>query len=143
MPDDETGDPLATDAMPAVLAATLALAGFFAALGVSVWGGFARAGADYPFELREAWDVGAYYWLALPAMVAAVGVAAFLVPRRVWRWPAALFAGHFVAVALIGVARGASLGLLPFTLVLLFILAFLFYVPALLGGWIGRRAGRA
>jgi hypothetical protein len=128
---------------PVLTATLLATFGLLAWMGISIWGGVSAMGPGQPFQLREAWDIGSYFWLALPAMMLAAGVAGYLVPERVWRWPAWLMAGHLVGIVLVGVARGSGLGLLPFAIVLLALLVLLFWLPALLGKALAKMGERA
>ncbi len=94
------------------------------------------------FRLREAWDLGLYWWAALPLMIVVAGVGGFGLGGRSGRVVAALMAGHLLAMLALAPA-GTGADLLPFTLVLLAILALPNLAAAALGGRIGRRRAGA
>ena len=110
----------------------LILAGF----GLITWVALSIVGgltAEPSRGLREAWDTGAYFWLGVPLMALAVAFAAFVRPRRPWRWPLWLVAGHQLGVLLVGLGMQSGLSLILLTIILAVLLAVLFAIPALLG----------
>ena len=116
--------------------------GFAIWTGLSIWAGLATGEMD--FRLREAWDAPAYFYVGLPLMAAAVGVAAFVIPQRAWRWPILLVAGHQVGMLLVGLGMQSELSLFILTLMLAIILAAFLFIPAMLGSTAARMlAGRA
>jgi hypothetical protein len=120
----------------------LAGMGFAVWTGLSVWAGFAAG--EPGFRLREAWDSSAYLYVGLPVMVLAVAVAAFAQPRRAWRWPLWLVAGHQIGMLLVGLGMQSELSLFILTLILAILLAAFLFIPALLGSTAARMlAGRA
>jgi hypothetical protein len=110
--------------------------GFAIWTGLSIWAGLATDSLD--FRLREAWDAPAYFYVGLPLMAAAVGIAAFVLPQRAWRWPVSLVAGHQVGMLLVGLGMQSELSLLILTLILAIILAAFLFIPALLGSTAAR-----
>jgi len=112
----------------------LCLVGFIVWTVLSVLGGMEAEG----FRLREAWDIPAYFYLGLPIMALAVAVAAFLVPKRVWRWPLWLVGGHQVGVVLVGIGMQSGPSLILLSAILAMLLVVLFTIPALVGYFINR-----
>jgi hypothetical protein len=94
------------------------------------------------FRLREAWDVGVYWWAVLPLMIAVAGLGGFGLGGQAGRVALALMAGHLLAMLALA-PRGAGVGLLPLTLVLLAVLALPQLAAAALGGWLCRRCAAA
>jgi peptidoglycan/LPS O-acetylase OafA/YrhL len=86
---------------------------------------------------REAWDSPLYFTGALPVIAIAVGVVAYLVPVRVWRW--AMF--PFWAQALVAFVQDPTANLLPLGLIVFSIFGAICLVPASIGAAMGR--GRA
>lgn len=113
-----------------------------AAMGLLVWTSLSVMGGlsapDPEFRLREAWDTSLYFYVGLPAMAAAVAIASFIRPRRPWRWPLWLVAGHQAGVMLIGLGMQSGLSLLLLTLILAILLATVFAIPAFLGSMAAR-----
>ncbi len=120
----------------AALGILLAAAGLAVWTGLSVWGGLGHAEG---FKLREAWDTSAYLFVGLPIMALAVGLAAFHIPDRPWRWPLCLVAGHQAGVMLVGIGMQSGLSLFILALALAVLLAAFFAVPALVGSSVARR----
>jgi hypothetical protein len=114
----------------------LAATGLITWIGLSVWGGLAAS--DMGFRLREAWDISAYFYVGLPIMAAAVAIAAFVSPERVWRWPLWLVGGHQLGVMLVGLGMQSVPSLLILTIVLAVLLAAFFAVPAMIGAMAAR-----
>ncbi len=113
---------------PAAAGAIAAVAGFVG------WAAFAFGG-----RLREAWDVGAWWVVALPALALVAGILGYLVPQKVWRWSVAILGGQLLAMVLLRPA-GTDLGLFPLTVVFLLVpLGLIFMVLALIGRAIARR----
>ena len=123
-------------ARPRACGILLAATGFSVWTGLSVWGG---VGSPDGFRLREAWDTTAYFSSALPMMALAVAAASFVQPRRVWRWPLWLVAGHQLGVLLVGLGMQSGLSLILLTLMLAILLATFFAIPALIGSMAARR----
>jgi hypothetical protein len=123
-------------ASPAATGPMLAGTGLLLWTGLSVWGGM---GADSGFRLREAWDTAAYFYLGLPAMALAVAIAAFYMPRRIWRWPLWVVGGHQAGVLLVGIGMQSGLSLIILTMLLAVILIVVLAVPALVGSVLARR----
>jgi hypothetical protein len=109
---------------------------------LSVFGGLASD--ESAFRLREAWDTAAYFYVGIPVMALAVGVAAFLQPTRAWGWPLWLVAGHQTGVLLVGLGMQSGLSLILLTLILAVLLTAFFFVPALIGAtaarWLAEQA---
>lgn len=131
--------PVRLVATPAATGILLAALGLVAWTSLSIWGGLAATKPG--FRLREAWDTPAYFYVGLPAMAAAVAIAAFLQPQRAWRWPLWLVAGHQLGMLLVGLGMQSELSLLILTLVLSVMLAAFFAVPAMLGSKAARMLG--
>jgi hypothetical protein len=110
--------------------------GFVMWTALSVFGGLAAD--ESAFRLREAWDTAAYFYVGIPVMALAVGVAAFIRPEQAWRWPLWLVAGHQTGVLLIGLGMQSGLSLILLTLILAVILTVFFFVPAFLGAMAAR-----
>lgn len=122
---------------PAALGFLLAATGLAVWTGLSVWSGL--AGLEGGFRLREAWDTPAYLYVGLPLMALSVGLAAFHIPQRPWRWPLCLVGGHQAGILLIGLGMQSGLSLIILTLVLAILLAALFAIPAVVGSTVARR----
>ena len=114
----------------------LAATGLAVWIGLSIWGGM---GGEAGFRLREAWDTPAYFYVGLPLMAAAVALAAYHMPQRIWRWPLWLVAGHQLGVVLVGLGMQSGLSLVILTMVLAVLLATFFAIPALVGSLVARR----
>ena len=112
------------------MAIILAVFGFIVWIGLSILAGVT---AEIGSGAREAWDTGAYFWLGVPLMALAVGLAAFVRPSRPWRWPLALVAGHQLGVLLLGLGMQSVLSQILLTLILAVLLSALFAIPALIG----------
>lgn len=115
----------------------LAATGLTVWTGLSIWGGLVHL--EGGFRLREAWDTQAYLYLGLPLMALSVGLAAFHIPERAWRWPLCLVGGHQAGILLIGLGMQSGLSLIILTLVLAILLAALFAIPAVVGSVVARR----
>lgn len=124
-------------AAPRLTGPFLALTGLVVWSGLSAWEGMDAHAAE--FRLREAWDTGAYFYLGVPLMALAVGLAAYHAPRRAWRWPLWLVGGHQAGVLLVGLGMQSGLSLFILTLALAIVLAVIFAVPALAGSMMARR----
>jgi len=87
-----------------------------AALGFIGWTAIALATAtESSGELsgyHDAWDSRAYFWIAVPLAVAAVGFAGWRLPDGAWRWPLFLALGQGLAMFLFAV-KGIDFGELP------------------------------
>ena len=114
----------------------LSLLGLALWTGLSFWAGLATD--ELGFRLREAWDAPAYFYVGMPLMMAAVGIAGFMQPRRAWRWPVSLVAGHQVGMFVVGLGMQSGPSLLILTLALAIILAAFLFIPALLGSTAAR-----
>lgn len=122
---------------PAATGLLLAATGLMVWTGISIWGGI--SGQDAAFRTREAWDTQAYFYFGMPVMAVAVAIAAFYMPRRVWRWPLWLVAGHQIGVLLVGLGMQSGLSLVILTMMLAILLTVFFSVPALVGSMLARR----
>jgi len=120
---------------PRGIGPALAASGLVIWSALSIWGAW---GPDDPRLAREAWDTAAYFYVGLPLMALAVGIAAYLAPRRVWRWPLWLVIGHQVGVAAFGIGMQSGLSLVILTPILAALLAALLWVPALIGALLAR-----
>ena len=109
----------------------LAGIGFSTWMGLSAVAGF-TAPAPAPW-LGEAWDTSAYFWAGLPVMTLAVAAASYLRPRRAWRWPAWMVAGHQGAVVIAGIGMQSLVSLMILSLVCAALFGALFAVPAAIG----------
>jgi hypothetical protein len=118
------------------------LAAFVATLGFVMWTALSIIGgliSDEPaFRLREAWDTSAYFYVGIPIMALAVGLAAFISPSLAWRWPLWLVAGHQTGVLLVGLGMQSGLSLILLTVILAILMTVLFSVPAMVGALAGR-----
>lgn len=121
---------------PVGLGILVAALGFVMWTALSVFGGIASH--EPAFRLREAWDTTAYFYVGIPAMALAVGLAAFVRPERAWRWPLWLVAGHQTGVLLVGLGMQSGLSLILLTLILAVLLTAFFCVPALIGATMAR-----
>ena len=121
---------------PAGLRIFVATLGFVMWTALSVIGGLVSD--ESAFRLREAWDTAAYFYIGIPVMAFAVGIAAFMRPERAWRWPLWLVAGHQTGVLLVGLGMQSGLSLILLTLILAVLLTALFFVPALIGSMAAR-----
>ncbi len=110
-----------------------------AAAAISVAAGFLGwAVFSFLTPSREAWDTGAWWLVALPVFAALSGIFGYLVPRRVWRWPAWITIGEIGGILLI---RRADAGFTLFPLAVVFVLIPLavgFTMVAMIGGVYGR-----
>lgn len=120
-----------------LLAAPLVTGPALALLGLAVWIGLSVFAGS-----REAWETPAYFYLGLPLMMAAVTIASFHMPRRIWRWPLWLVSGHQVGVCLVGLGMQSGLSLLILSLALAVLLGSLFSVPAMIGCMMARRVAQ-
>ena len=115
---------------------------FVATLGFVTWTALSIIGGlvsdESAFRLREAWDTAAYFYVGIPLMALAVGLAAFARPQRAWRWPLWLVAGHQIGVLLVGLGMQSGLSLILLTLILAVLLTAFFFVPALIGAMAAR-----
>lgn len=68
---------------------------------------------------REPWDWSGYWTVSYPIAIAMAGVLGFAFPDRPWRWALAVM----FTQAIVMIAGGSGLGLLPLGLVLLAVLA--------------------
>ena len=113
-----------------------------AGLGLVMWTALSVLGGlvsdESAFRLREAWDTAAYFYVGIPVMALAVGIAAFIRPERAWRWPLWLVAGHQTGLLLIGLGMQSGLSLILLTLILAVLLTAFFFVPALIGAMAAR-----
>ena len=121
----------------ALLAAPLVTGPALALIGLSVWTGLSALSG-----FQEAWEMPAYFYIGLPLMMAAVSIASFHMPRRIWRWPLWLVGGHQAGVYLVGLGMQSGLSLIILLVVLAILLAALFSVPALLGCMMARRVAQ-
>lgn len=120
-----------------LLAAPLVTGPALAFIGLGVWTSLSALGG-----LREAWEMPAYFYVGVPLMAAAVAVASFHMPRRVWRWPLWLVGGHQAGVWLVGLGMQSGLSLLILLLALAMLLGALFSVPALIGSMAARHVAQ-
>ncbi len=120
-----------------LLAAPLVTGPVLALIGLGVWTGLSAFSG-----LREAWELPAYFYVGLPLMMAAVSVASFHMPRRIWRWPLWLVAGHQAGVFLVGLGVQSGLSLIILLVALAILLGALFSVPALIGSMVARRVSQ-
>ena len=120
----------------------VAAAALCAATGFLVWAVLSFASGhtvDDRFVVREAWDSGPYWVAGLPLVALIAAVAGFMVPRRVWRWPAWAALGQALAMALVH-PPGTEPGLVPVAALFIGIpLVLLMTVPALIAGVAARR----
>ncbi len=78
---------------------------------------------------REPWDWSGYWTVSYPIAIAMAGVLGFVFPDRPWRWAlAVMFPWRWALAvmftqAIVMIAGGSGLGLLPLGLVLLAVLA--------------------
>ena len=121
--------------MTSLLAAPLVTGPALFLIGLSVWTGLSAMSG-----FREAWEMPVYFYVGLPLMMAAVSVASFYMPRRIWRWPLWLVSGHQAGVFLVGLGMQSGLSLSILLAVLAVLLAALLSVPALVGCAVARRA---
>ena len=84
---------------------------------------------------REAVDVGAYWYFALPVCYLVAGLLGYLGPVRTWRWSLDMLATHAVCMLLFA---GSGLNLWPLALLSALVLA----LPGILTAWLGSLAHR-
>jgi hypothetical protein len=89
---------------PLLAAAISAAAGFLTWLGFSLLS-----------PVHEAWDLGAWWLVALPALAILSSVLGYLLPRRVWRWPLWIKVGELIAI--FAVSGGGSFALFPLAVI--------------------------
>jgi hypothetical protein len=116
---------------PRGIACILAGIGFGVWISLSLWAGVASGEAA--FRLREAWDDPTYFFIGMPAMAAAVAVAGFLQPSRVWRWPLSLVTGHQAGLLLVGVGMQSAPSLALLAVILAAMMGAVLCVPAIIG----------
>lgn len=136
-PEGSSPNGISEDAETRALLMTIlcAAAGFAVWAGISVAAGGEREGEFY---VREAWDTPAYFWLGLPLLALAAGIAGYIAPGRSWRWPLWIVAGQAVAMIFVHPA-GTSLALLPLTALFAGLpLLALLTLPTALGRILGR-----
>jgi hypothetical protein len=103
-----------------------------AAAGFCVWAGLSLIGG-----VREAWDAPAYWLIGLPILAVVSGIAGYVVPVRVWRWPAFIGLGQILGMIVLN--PDAGWGLLPLMLAVVMVpLIIILTIPALIGGSIAR-----
>jgi hypothetical protein len=86
-------------------------------------------------------DTAAWWWLGLPLLAVVSGLAGYLAPVRVWRWPLFIAGGQLLAmIAIAAISQsGADFGLLPLALAFVFLpLVIVLTIPALIGGLVAR-----
>ena len=116
--------------MPSTVCHALAVAtGFLTYFGTLLIDGLAGGDLARAFG-REAVDLAAYWYFALPVCYLAAGVLGYLCPVRTWRWSLEMIATHAVCTLLFA---GSSLNLWPLALVFALILA----LPGILTAWLG------
>jgi hypothetical protein len=120
--------------MTSLLAAPLVIGPALALIGLSVWTGLSAFSG-----FQEAWEMPVYFYVGLPVMMAAVSVASFYMPRRIWRWPLWLVGGHQAGVFLVGLGMQSGLSLIILLVVLAVLLAALLSIPAFVGALMARR----
>ena len=123
--------------LSSLLAAPLVTGPALACIGLSVWTGLSAMSG-----VQEAWEMPVYFYVGLPIMMAAVSVASFYMPRRIWRWPLWLVGGHQAGVLVVGLGMQSGLSLVILLMVLAIMLASLLSVPALIGCMVARRASQ-
>ena len=79
---------------------------------------------------REAVDLGAYWYFALPVSYLVAGLLGYLGPVRTWRWSLEMLATHAVCMLLFA---GSDLSLWPLALLPALVLA----LPGMLTAWLG------
>jgi hypothetical protein len=67
-----------------------------------------------------------------------VAFAAFVRPRRAWRWPLWLVGGHQAGVLLVGLGMQSALSVIILTMIIAVLLAAFFTIPAMLGSFAAR-----
>ncbi len=83
-------------------------------VGVGLWIGIMFVTGEH-----EAWDTGIYFIYAWPIMALISGALGFFMPERPWRWGAVMLASQ----ALLAIIVSRSANLLPFGLVVFFVLS--------------------
>jgi peptidoglycan/LPS O-acetylase OafA/YrhL len=123
--------------MPSTVCHALAVAtGLLTYLGTLLIEGLAGGDVARAFG-REAMDLAAYWYFALPVCYLAAGVLGYLCPVRTWRWSLEMIATHSVCTLLLA---GSGLNLWPLALVFALILALPGMLTAWLGGVVHRRS---
>ncbi len=107
-----------------------------AAEAFAVWAVFALPRFTGRATIREAWDSEPYWMFGIPVLLGSLALAGALSRKPVWLLAAYAAIGHALAVALIA-KDGASLGLLPLTIVLVGLPLFALFAAA---AWLGRKA---
>jgi hypothetical protein len=79
---------------------------------------------------REVFDIGPYWYFALPVCYLAAGVLGYLGPVRSWRWSLEMIGTQMAATILF---TGSGLSLWPLALVFGLALA----IPGILAAWLG------
>jgi hypothetical protein len=88
--------------------------------------------------LHEGWDRGPYWQIGVPLLFGAQAIAGAFAPEPAWRQPLWVLLGHFVGMLLVH-QSGTGFGLLPLTIVFIFVPA---YVGLYLAAFVGRVAAR-
>jgi hypothetical protein len=88
--------------------------------------------------LHEGWDRGPYWQIGVPLLFGAQAIAGAFAPEPAWRQPLWVLLGHLVGMLLIH-RSGTGFGLLPLTIVFIFVPA---YVGLYLAAFVGRVAAR-
>ena len=88
--------------------------------------------------LHEGWDRAPYWQIGVPLLFGVQAVAGALAAEPAWRQPFWALAGHLAGMLLVH-RTGTGFGLLPLTIVFIFVPA---YVGLYLAAFVGRVAAR-
>ncbi len=108
------------------------------ACGFALWAFFALQPWEDGAPIREGWDVASYWSIGVPVLAVAQIVLAALSQESPARQPLWVLAGHLTAMLLLH-PPGTDLGLLPLSLVFIYLPG---YVALLLAALIGRGLAR-
>lgn len=105
-------------------------AGLSILVGVGVWEAIVRITGV------EAWDHSVYWWLGYPLMLVVAAVLGFIFPQGYWRWGVLIIGAQLIWSFIFTMGQAI---LLPFTLIIFFVLGVPCVLASYLGAWLSRK----